>query len=82
MGKLLFWLVVLFGIGLYVYSAFKIKRRRALPPTNAQPIRTHATIRCAQCGAFVAQNQAVQRDGRWYCSWEHAAADAEHRDTR
>ncbi len=75
MGKLLFWLVVLFGIGLYLYAAFKLKRRRAQPSLRSAPVHTHQTVRCAHCGAFVAQQQAVQRNGQWFCSWEHAAAE-------
>ena len=74
MGKLLFWLVVLFGIGLYLYAAFKLKRRRTQPSLDSVPLHTHQTVRCTHCGAFVEQKQAVQRDGQWFCSWEHAAA--------
>lgn len=78
MGKLLFWLVVLFGIGLYLYTAFKLKKRRA-ELHHAPPLRTHETVRCAHCDAFVSQAQAVQRNGKRYCSWDHADADAKAR---
>ncbi|WP_407275866.1 PP0621 family protein [Halothiobacillus sp. DCM-1] len=80
MGKLLFWLVVLFGIGLYLYAAFKLKRRH--PPAEKNPsLRTHETIRCAHCGAFVAREQAAQRAGQWYCSWAHADADTRRKSS-
>ena len=73
MGKLLFWLVVLFGIGLYLYAAFKLKRRRTQPGRHKPTLHTHETVRCAHCGAFVSREQAVQQSGQWFCSWAHAA---------
>lgn len=74
MGKLLFWLIVLFVAGLLFLlkvrlrgsNADKGKRRERQKSTTLQ------SVRCRQCGVFVPENQAVHRDGEDFCSWEHA----------
>ena len=33
-------------------------------------------VQCAHCGVYLARHEAVQRDGRPFCSPEHAARGA------
>jgi len=83
MGKLLFWLVVLFVAGLLFL--LKVRRRDANAGKGKgkrrerQQSTTLQSVRCRQCGVFVPENQAVHRDGEDFCSWEHAEQWQQHR---
>ncbi len=50
-----------------------VRRRRA---AGSAPARTASTVRCARCGVYFPSTEAVQRDGRAYCSAGHAAGQS------
>ena len=58
-----------------------IGKRLLGKPRSAK--RTHSKpgnmVQCAQCGVFVPENEAFERDGRRYCSREHR--DESHEQT-
>ncbi len=42
------------------------------PSTNSKE-KIDTMVRCEYCEVHVPQNEAINKDGRWYCSDEHAA---------
>ncbi len=83
MLKLLFWLIVALVIGM-VFAIRQANRLKARQEADETPeTRSLESVRCAHCGVFVAEDQAVRRDGHDFCSWEHADAwAAERAETR
>ena len=47
------------------------RQPRARPPQAA----AGNMVQCAHCGIFVPEQEALSRNGRWYCSKQHRDAD-------
>lgn len=84
MGKLLFWLVIIFGALLVARLLAQKARPAAKQPPSAphaaQP-RTHAAqtesmVRCAHCGIHLPRSEAYLLQGQTWCSDEHARLGA------
>ena len=72
MGRLLlilFWLVVAF-LALWAFGRRARRDRRPSAPTGAR--RDETMVRCAHCGVFLPDREAVRAQGRPYCSREHS----------
>ncbi|KZX57237.1 PP0621 family protein [Stutzerimonas frequens] len=68
--RLLFWIAL-------IAAAFWLWRRltqKKTPTTQQQG--SLPMVRCAQCGVHVPQDQALQSQGRWYCSQAHLEQDS------
>lgn len=68
--RLLFWIAL-------IAAAFWLWRRltqKKAPTTQQQG--SLPMVRCAQCGMHVPQDQALQSQGRWYCSQAHLEQDS------
>ncbi len=79
MGVILRIVVLLFAVwllSLIVRSALR-RMRAAGERERAARARAQVTqmVPCARCGVHVPLTQAVTRDGRHYCSSEHARAE-------
>ena len=78
MSKLLFWagiiLVALIVMRLLArHSAARHRRARATP-RRPVPKRMQSMVQCAHCGLHLPSSDAIHRDGRTWCSQEHAKA--------
>jgi uncharacterized protein len=71
MLKLILWVVIAW----IAYTAWKNHVRageaQAAPP---QPRSPEQMVACRRCGVYLPLAEAVQQDGRHYCSREHAEA--------
>ena len=80
MGKLLFWIAIIFVALLVVrVIAYKAqaasKRPVAPPPANPRfdtPSNNEAMARCAHCGIHLPRSEAYMQQGKTWCSPEHA----------
>jgi uncharacterized protein len=77
MGQLLRIVVLLFGLWLVLRI---VKRTLAGPPSdrpsaNGAADGTPRMLPCARCGVYVPESDACTRNGKSYCSSEHADAD-------
>ncbi|CAG0933005.1 MAG: hypothetical protein EFKGCFLK_01730 [Rhodocyclaceae bacterium] len=72
MGKL----ILLLFLGLLAYLAYKGFRR--LPRSENRPPSqvSERMVTCARCGVHLPESEAVQSDGRLYCSEEHCRLGA------
>ncbi len=66
-------LIYLLGIALVVWILYRLARK---PDQQNTPVK-HAgdMVQCAYCGTFVPKNEAVQANGRNYCSKQHQEND-------
>lgn len=66
----LFWLL---------YRLILALLQKLQPPTPRQRPRPHSDsmVRCELCGLHVPQDEALVRNGRYYCCKEHMDADEE-----
>jgi hypothetical protein len=78
MGKIVFWVVVVFAamFALRLYNAGKARRRR--DAAAATPKLAEAMVRCGRCGVFLPQPDA-RRDGAGYRCNDAACASAHPR---
>jgi uncharacterized protein len=72
MGKVIFWIVLVFVVlfGLRLYNVAKA-RRRADPTARAAPPKTPAAepmVRCAHCGVFLPRAEALPAPDGFRCS--------------
>jgi len=79
MGKLLFWIVVIFAallvIRIVAYKAQAAKRPVAPPPAKPRfdaADRNESMVRCAHCGIHLPRSEAYMQQGQTWCSSEHA----------
>lgn len=85
MGKLLSWV----ALGLLVYVAYRLllvskrraERARAAAQHDTTPDPERAAVQqgepmvaCAQCGVYLPATEALEADGRAYCSPAHRTA--------
>jgi uncharacterized protein len=83
MKYLLVLIVVVIGVLLlkkqWSGSSARRDRRKLDPYTSQNPetlMKTEPMMRCAHCGVFMPRSTAVTRDGKSYCSDEHARQHA------
>jgi len=88
MGKLLFWLIVIFAglltARLLAQQAAKKSRQQSAPhaPLTSNGHTSEALVRCTHCGIHLPRSQAVLMDEQIWCSQEHARQHAhEHANT-
>ena len=70
MGKVIFWLVVVFVIlfGLRLLSAGKLRRRNdTTRPGSARPPGDMAMIKCVECGVFLPRTDATTTPDGYRC---------------
>ena len=72
MGKIILFLVLAF----VVYMVIKGAARRGQPPAagDRPPERM---VACRRCGVNLPRSEALEEDGRFYCSEEHRRPGAE-----
>jgi uncharacterized protein len=65
-------------LGLIFWLLYRMIYRLLNKPKPQQPIQRKGSgtdmVRCAHCGIHIPKNEALQRDGRDYCSEEHRDA--------
>ena len=68
MGKIVFWIVVVFALlfGLRLVNAAKAKRRADLARRSGTP-PVESMVRCARCGVFLPQADATPVPGGFRC---------------
>ena len=75
MGKLLFWIavviVVMFVIRLINHQKAK-DRQQANPPEKPSIGKAEEMVLCNHCGVYLPRSDALLKDGRLWCSQEHA----------
>lgn len=66
MFRLLFW-IALIAIAVWFWR----RTNKAAAKTQRHPERAQVMVRCARCDLHVLQDEALERDGNWYCSADH-----------
>ncbi len=65
-------LILLLAIATLVWLIYSAHKRRSEAAKRARPRRiTTRMVRCDHCGLHVPENEAIQGQGRHYCSEEH-----------
>jgi uncharacterized protein len=85
MGKILFWLGVFAAIFIALKVIAVVQRKGALkkashsqPPTEPPPPQTDtpkslpSLIACEKCGLHLPRLEAIEKQGHYFCSMEHA----------
>jgi uncharacterized protein len=85
MGKILFWLGVFAAIFIALKVIAVVQRKGALnkasnspPPTEPPPPQTEtpkslpSLIACEKCGLHLPRVEAIEKQGHYFCSMEHA----------
>ena len=71
MGKVIFWIVLVFAVlfGLRLYNAAKARRRADLARQGEVPKTpaAEAMVRCARCGVYLPRADATQVKGGFQC---------------
>jgi hypothetical protein len=70
MGKVIFWLVVVFGVlfGLRLLNAAKLRQRNdASRSGNARASGDMAMIKCVECGVFLPRTDATTAPDGYRC---------------
>ncbi|MHB8473665.1 MAG: PP0621 family protein [Gammaproteobacteria bacterium] len=69
------WRAILLGLLLWLMWRWWRQPRRK--PRTQQPTRPQVEnmVRCARCGLHVTEREALQSDGRFYCSAQHRLED-------
>ncbi len=82
MGKLLFWIVVIFGILILTrmlthYTAQRQAKREQTRAPQAKPLaKAEEMVSCAHCHIFLPQSEAIKQGELFFCSQAHAQAGA------
>jgi len=75
-------LIRLVIIGLIVWLLYRMFLRLFSAPASAEQkprkLSSHDMIKCAHCGIHIPANEALEQDGKHYCSPEHRDADQQH----
>lgn len=66
MGKIILFLVLAFVAYMVIKGAV---RRSRPPPAGDKP--TEHMVACRRCGVNLPRSEALEEDGRFYCSEEH-----------
>lgn len=79
MGKVLFWIIVIIGGLLAARILARYNERSQLDarqPKQVKQTQSSSTpesmVRCEHCGIHLPRSEAVLRNGRIWCSQEHA----------
>jgi hypothetical protein len=72
MGKIILFLVLAF----VAYMVIKGAARRSRPPAASDSPPEHM-VACGRCGVNLPKSEALEEDGRFYCSEEHRLPGAE-----
>ncbi len=80
MGKILFWVVVIFGglLAARLLAHYNAQNRmedgEAKPAKRRRPEKKplESMVRCEHCGIHLPRSEAVMADGRIWCSQDHA----------
>jgi hypothetical protein len=77
MGKILFWLVVIFGLlfGLRMYNVAKARARARAQRGDSKPA-AQAMVQCAGCGVFLPAPDARRTADGYRCSDPRCAGNA------
>ena len=71
MGKVIFWIVLIFAVlfGLRLYNAAKARRRANPAPKDAAPKSpaAEAMVRCTRCGVYLPRADATAVSGGYQC---------------
>lgn len=62
-------MLLLLAIGVI---AFLLLRRLFARPDRGTPPAFVSTVSCMSCGLHLPKDSAIERDGRYFCSREHA----------
>lgn len=72
-------LIRLIIFGLIFWLLYRTVQRLLNKPESPQPqqprkVTSTDMVRCAYCGIHIPKNEALERDGHYYCSEEHRDA--------
>lgn len=68
MGKIVFWLVIFFGV-LFALRMVNVAKLRAHRKRDAaRPKAVESMVQCRQCGVFLPRPEAREVDGAWRCN--------------
>lgn len=70
LSRLLIVIILVFA-GFWLWRRLTRKRDDGKPQHTTLPM-----VRCAHCGVHVPQEQALQAEGKWYCSRTHLKQDS------
>ena len=62
-------LLILIALALIVMIVKRLWSRGQRPARNRE--LTGKMVQCANCGIFIPQQEALEQDGRFYCSRKH-----------
>jgi uncharacterized protein len=66
-------LVILIAVALVIYAARRLWQSSR--PAGRRGQKSARMVQCAHCGVYVPENEALARDGRFYCSADHLNND-------
>lgn len=71
-------LIRLIVIGLIIWFLYRaVQRMLEKPRTTERPTRPASSrdmVKCAYCGIHIPRDEALEREGKYYCSTEHRDA--------
>jgi uncharacterized protein len=67
MGKVIFWIVVIFAVLLCLRLYNISQQKRKAKKSAAAPKRAEAMVRCARCGVYLPRSDALLVDGTLHC---------------
>jgi uncharacterized protein len=80
--RVLWWLLI--GLALvWLFKSWRRQSDRVSPPADPtstpsravpKPLAPQVMLRCAHCGMHLPQGEAIQADGRFFCSAAHRDA--------
>jgi uncharacterized protein len=78
MNKWLFW-GVLALVGFWVWKIHEGKKKRQAerrddPATPPPETAVALVLSCAHCGLHIPKEEALEKNGEWFCSRQHALA--------
>lgn len=73
----LFRVAIIILIAYLAYRLVKGWLIKLEKPTMNKKEKIDTMVRCQYCEVHVPQNEAVEKNGHWYCSQEHAAKDTD-----
>ncbi len=77
MNKWLFWGVIAL-VAFWVWKIHEGKKKRQAPredkPATTQEPTIALVLSCAHCGLHLPKDDALEKNGKWYCSRAHVSA--------
>ena len=75
----IFRLIILLAIAFFAYRLFMAWKRSSQRPTEKQrPEQVESVVRCHHCQLHIPENEAIEYQGRYYCSQKHLEQDQEN----